>query len=113
MEKLTTTEELDQAISRSDKEPVFLFKHSTTCPISSGAHQAVEKFEQSDEACPPIYMVRVIEERPVSNEIAQRFDVQHKSPQMLLVKNGSCIWTASHHGINQDKLKEACQKAAE
>ena len=31
--------ELEQLFARSHREPVLLFKHSTTCPISAAAYQ--------------------------------------------------------------------------
>ena len=37
--ELNSTEKLDELIENSNENPVVLFKHSVTCPISSGVYQ--------------------------------------------------------------------------
>ncbi len=81
MQSLLTREDLNQWLAENRSKKAILFKHSTTCPISAAAYREVEKFEQQSDA--PIALVRVIEERPLSNAIAERFGVQHQSPQVL------------------------------
>ena len=44
--------------------------------------------------------------RQLSNKIAQIFSVPHESPQILLIKNGECIYEESHLGITADDLQE-------
>ena len=39
--KVNTTEELDGLFEKSSEQPVFLFKHSLTCPISAGVFEIV------------------------------------------------------------------------
>jgi bacillithiol system protein YtxJ len=56
-------------------------------------------------------MVKVIENRGVSNAVAERLGVEHQSPQMILVKDGQALWSASHHGIHAEKLREGIAKA--
>jgi bacillithiol system protein YtxJ len=34
-------------------------------------------------------------------------EVWHESPQVLLVKNGECVYDESHMGIRMDDLLEA------
>ena len=43
--------------------------------------------------------------RPISAEIASFFQVHHESPQLLLIKDGECIYDESHYGIMMDELK--------
>jgi bacillithiol system protein YtxJ len=43
--------------------------------------------------------------RAISNEIATFFQVHHESPQLLLIKDGECIYDESHYGIMMDELK--------
>ena len=45
--------------------------------------------------------------RSLSAQIAETFQVVHESPQLLLIKNGDCIYETSHLDINTPELKEA------
>lgn len=54
--------------------------------------------------------VRVIEERPVSLEFANRVGAKHASPQAVLVKDGKAVWHDSHFAITVSALKAAVAK---
>ena len=108
MQEITTQEEWN-TLTKSE-HPFFIFKHSTTCPISSSARIRVESFlTQQDSEQPPFYLVKVIESRPLSNAIAQQLNVTHQSPQLILVSNGQALWDASHHWITQESISEAIE----
>src|SRR5262249_13541869 len=98
--------DLDQLLERSKTDPVLIFKHSTQCSISI---QAYEEFTEFVEAIPGLICgaVLVIENRKLSNAIADRFGVRHESPQALLIKDGRVLWHASHWSISSDSLSEA------
>jgi bacillithiol system protein YtxJ len=85
--------------------PVFLFKHSVRCSISSTVLNRLERNWQflPDEVKP--YIVDVINQRPVSNKIAQFFDVWHESPQALLIKDQKCVYHSSHLDIRVEDIK--------
>jgi len=36
----------------------------------------------------------------LSNYLAERFSVRHESPQAIVLKNGKCIYHASHLSIS-------------
>jgi bacillithiol system protein YtxJ len=48
----------------------------------------------------------LIRYRPVSNEVARVFSIQHESPQVLLVHKGKVIYNTSHNGIQFEALKD-------
>ena len=50
------------------------------------------------------YFLDLIKYRELSHGIAAQFDVQHESPQILLIKNGKCIYNESHNGISMQAL---------
>lgn len=104
--RITSEEQLDQAIKESFQQPVLLLKHSTACPISRAAHDEVESFCQEFDAQLKAYVVYVIEDRPLSNKIAETFSIQHQSPQAFLLKDGTVKWHASHWGITREELKK-------
>jgi len=100
-------------LEASSEKPVFVYKHSTGCPISRAAHSRVSEYEnKTNGEGPDIYFVKVIESRPVSNQIAEDLGVQHRSPQMILVKDKAPVWSASHHSIRGERMQKAFEKAA-
>lgn len=78
---------------------IVLFKHSTRCFISRTAWQRF-KDEWSSANNTPVYYLDLLQHRDISGEIAQRYGVQHQSPQVLLIRNGACVYHASHENIN-------------
>jgi bacillithiol system protein YtxJ len=52
------------------------------------------------------YYLDLIKHRDVSNAIASLFQVHHESPQILVIKNGECIYEESHYGIMMDDIVE-------
>ena len=46
--------------------------------------------------------------REVSNQIATLFEVEHQSPQVLLIKDGACVYHASHNAIDAQAVNEFC-----
>lgn len=103
--KITETTQLDELIQRSHQAPVILFKHSTTCPISTHAHREMERVDD-------VNLVVVQTARGVSNEIAQRTGVRHESPQTLVLRNGEVVWSASHYDITTDAVTQAIEANA-
>ena len=103
--KLETPEKLQEIIKNSDAIPVLIFKHSTRCSISSMALSRFERqWNQEKVGKVEPYYLDLIQYRNVSNLIAQELDIQHESPQVLLIENGKCTYHASHSAIYFDDL---------
>ncbi|GEL08057.1 bacillithiol system protein YtxJ [Salisediminibacterium halotolerans] len=107
MYKLIRQDDLDAMINQHSR--FLLYKNSTTCPVSTEAFEEVRSYSEEDEALPVAYL-HVQEAREASNYAANYFDVQHKSPQILLVENGSCSWNASHWHITADAIRSVTEK---
>lgn len=104
---ITEIATLKEMIQSSDQQPLLLFKHSTQCPISAKAHEELEKYSQTEDAKDvKIAIVHVIENRPVSNEIADYFGIKHESPQAIWIKDGNAKWHASHRDITKEALQK-------
>lgn len=102
--KLESLEDLEAALEASNQQAVALFKHSTRCPVSSMAKRLVERdWDLNIDA----YFLDLIAYRDVSNAIAERLQVQHQSPQMIVVKNGAAVYDASHESIQVTAMAEA------
>ena len=105
--KLSTIEELDSIINESTTEPILIFKHSTRCSISATALSRLER-NWTDETSQKIkpYYLDLIAFREVSNQIESKFNVEHQSPQILIIKDGKSIFDTSHMGISYQAILE-------
>lgn len=94
---LTGLSQIEDIVQTSFQEPVVILKHSTRCSIS---HMAKARLDR--ESLPEgirFYYLDLIAHRDISNALAEKFSVHHESPQILLIKNGDCIYDESHNGI--------------
>nr|WP_317632122.1 bacillithiol system redox-active protein YtxJ [uncultured Flavobacterium sp.] len=101
---LTEMSQLDEIIAESATQTVVIFKHSTRCIVSRTALKQFEYDFKADEKL-KLYFLDLITYRPVSNEIADRFEVEHQSPQILVIKNGKAIYNTSHSAIDATILE--------
>ena len=104
---LTSESQLEEIITESFNAPVMIFKHSTRCSISSTALNRLER-NWKDTELPTVKTVYLdlIAHRPVSSKIERDLDVEHQSPQAILIKDGKPIWDASHYDIQYDAIKK-------
>jgi len=102
---LTQLNQLDEMVEVSATLPVLVFKHSTRCSISRMALKQFEReFDLQGKVVP--YFLDLLTYRPISNEIASRFNVVHQSPQLIVIKNGEAVYDASHSEIQVEDLKQ-------
>lgn len=99
---LTSLEGLDSLVQQSFNEQVAIFKHSTRCSISRMIKDRIERGLPS--AHMPSFYLDLLEYRDISNAIATRFNVQHESPQLLILRNGVCTSHASHNAVQPEML---------
>lgn len=102
---LTSLEQLAQIKKISNTETVYIFKHSTRCGISSMVIKQFEKLFDEDMKNLKVYYLDLLNYREVSNEVGYQFQVLHQSPQLLVIKNGVAVASASHYSITQVDLK--------
>ena len=103
---LTDLKQLEEIAEESVETSVIIFKHSTRCSIS---RMALKNFEreyniQEDSAKP--YFLDLLEHRDISNAIASQFNVEHQSPQLLLIKDGKVVYHTSHSDIDAEAVKD-------
>jgi bacillithiol system protein YtxJ len=109
-QQLTNQSQLQDIIDTSQQpdtyRAVVIFKHSTRCSISS---MALSRFESKwkDDPSIPVFYLDLLQHRDISNELATRFGIEHQSPQVLVIKNGTCVYDASHTGIMVSEVLEA------
>lgn len=103
---ITSADQFDDIKERSNAKPQVIFKHSIRCSISSMAKARLERSKQPENM--DFYFLDLINFRTLSNKLSEVFDVWHESPQVLLIKNGKCVYDESHTAIRmEDILKQA------
>lgn len=86
-------ESLDRFVANLNSSPGAVFKHSNTCGVSSRAYAEMSKLTL------PVGIVVVQDARSVSAEIERRWQVNHETPQVLIIKDGKVVWNASHFQV--------------
>jgi bacillithiol system protein YtxJ len=92
--------------AQSLPENCYIFKHSTQCPRSATAAEAVEM--QSWEL--PLYWINVIEQRTISNWVEATYGVRHESPQLLALRGGEVVGHLNHQAINLANIAQLREK---
>lgn len=110
MKEIRTVQDFEAFMDNSGPEARFIFKHSTQCQISAAAFSEFEKFLAS-HGDPGHYLIKVIEYRSASNQVAQTTGITHETPQALLIQSGDVVWNASHKAITEASLSAAYSKA--
>jgi bacillithiol system protein YtxJ len=102
---LDSIEKLDELFEKSKETPVVLFKHSLTCPISTDASTQMSIVNGD------VNLVIVQISRSISNEIEMRTNIQHESPQLISLKDGKPVYSASHYKITADSVEGVLKNA--
>lgn len=101
---IESEDQLEQIRSASFNTPQIIFKHSTRCSISSVAKSRLENQSAPDGII--FHYLDLIKFRSISNKIAEDFAVYHESPQILVIRNGDCIYDESHLAISMKEITE-------
>jgi bacillithiol system protein YtxJ len=106
--ELNSISQLEEVLAGSVEAPVFIFKHSTRCPISHAAHDEymgfVELLDDNSAVCMDLDL---LQHRDISAAIEELTCIVHQSPQVILVVAGEVKWSATHNMITVDSLRDA------
>lgn len=103
LKEVKTEQDWNELYEKSQQEKVLLFKHSTQCPVSAEAFEEFQAFVKENSDHTYAY-VKVIESRPISNQIAEDLNTVHKSPQLFILENKEVKWTESHWNIKKKAI---------
>ena len=101
---LQTDAQLEEIRQRSAQRPQVIFKHSTRCSTSQLVKSRLERVSQPQAM--DFYYLDLLSHRPISNKVADTFGVRHESPQILVIRDGKCVFEESHLGISMDDILE-------
>ncbi len=97
---ITEVSELDKIKEASKTKPQAIFKHSTRCGISSMVIRQFEATANFTAEQADVHYLDLLNYRPISMAIQDKFGVIHQSPQLIVFKNGKVVHHASHHDIS-------------
>lgn len=100
-------EEFDRLLAASGERPLLLFKYSATCGTSAQALDELFAHLNERPADVTYAIVTVQTHRDVSNAIARTLGVRHETPQLLLIRDGDVVWSASHYRVTADAVESA------
>lgn len=105
---LTDSKQLEEIIAESRIKPVLIYKHSTRCNISRTALDRLErKWDSGAVGDVRRYFLDLLNFRDISNKIADLFQVEHESPQVLVISEGRSVLDLSHFDIDFDRIQVA------
>jgi bacillithiol system protein YtxJ len=99
---LEKVEQLDELVANSENRTQVVFKHSTRCSISSMVLNRLER-ENPPEGF-DFYLLDLLAYRNISNSIAEKLQVHHESPQVIVLRKGEVIYEESHMAIQMDEI---------
>lgn len=105
MEKLDANSDLHSIIQSSNEIPVVFFKHSTRCSRSLFALERIAQDYDISAKEASFYFLDLLTYRQVSDEISAICQVQHQSPQIIIVKKGKVVDQFSHENIAFERIK--------
>ncbi len=110
---LKSPDQLDALRAESKNQPVIIFKHSTGCSISQTALSRLERnWKEEEMKSVKSYYLDLLSFRDISNRIAYLFDVEHQSPQVIVLKDGKAVFNKSHFDIDFTSIKNATASLA-
>ena len=109
--RLTELSQLNEIEITSTHKPVVIFKHSTRCGVSRMVLSQFEANTDFDEDGVDLYYLDLLNYREISNDIAERFQVHHQSPQMLILKDRKVIHYSSHSEITPSIINRILESA--
>jgi bacillithiol system protein YtxJ len=83
-----------------------VLKHNTSCPISKGVLASLQAGEEV-EGLDTLYVLDLLAHRPLSNALAKQYGVEHQSPQLLIIRNGKCVYDQFGYDISPQSIREA------
>lgn len=101
---LNDVNQLEEIKQKSFERAQVIFKHSIRCNISSMILNRIEREKTLPNA--DFYYLDLIRYRDISKGVEIFFNVEHESPQILLIQGGKCTYHESHYGIMLDEIAD-------
>jgi bacillithiol system protein YtxJ len=97
--------DLDRLLAESAEEPVVLFKHDFSCPISANAYRELAAVPAE------VSLIDVERQKGLADDVVSRTGIEHESPQVIVLRNGQPIYAASQWDITRENVARAASAA--
>jgi bacillithiol system protein YtxJ len=103
---VTLFEEMIDGLSEGDQ--LLIFKASPRCGASLVTEKKFDEWYNNNKTEKlKMLKVNVIEQKPLSSSIAERYKIRHESPQLIwLDHEENVVWHGSHSSIKIEVLDE-------
>ena len=102
---VTDRADLDRLFAKSAEQSVVLFKHDFSCRISANAYRELATVPGE------VPLIDVERQKGLADEVASRTGIEHQSPQVIVLRNGRPVHTASHWDITGEEVTRAAGAA--
>jgi len=110
LKKIVDVDELEKIIIRSNKKPVFIFKHDESNSNSEDAYEEYLNFAKASDEDIIFTIIYVKEDAEVSDAVEELLDVTHEAPQLILVMDEEAVWDDTDEKINKKNLIEVVEE---
>lgn len=110
LKKIVTVDELEKILRRSNKKPVFIFKHDESSQDSEDAYDEYLNFIKDSEDDIIFTIIYVREDIDVSDAVEDVLEVTHEAPQLILVIDEEAVWDDTDDNINVKNLIEVVEE---
>ena len=97
---------LQWLIIASGGEPILLFLHDRWSPISTAAHQEVARVPAT------VWVITVDRQPDLAHAVVAQTGVRAEWPQVIALRSGRAVWTATYWSINAAAVVRAMQQHA-
>ena len=102
---VTDQDDLDRLLAASAERPVVLFKHDFACPISARAYRELAAVSIE------VPLIDVERQKGLADEVVSRTGIEHESPQVIVLRNGRPVYSASLWDITAEEVARAASAA--
>ncbi|HBQ59362.1 MAG TPA: bacillithiol system redox-active protein YtxJ [Balneolaceae bacterium] len=107
---ITGIEDFHSILEKSENKPQLIYKHSPSCGVSFMAKQELDSSLEELSKRADLYIIDVIQDRPVSNVVAKELGIRHESPQVILLVEKKVNWDGSHWQVKVEELLSVLQE---
>jgi len=96
---LVAREQLEMLGKKDGPLVQVVFKHSTRCGLSAMMLRRFEATWADHRPDTAFYLLDLVRYRELSDALADRFELRHQSPQVMIISQGVLVASASHGDI--------------
>lgn len=103
---MDSADRIYEAEDMSQSARVLILKYSHRCVINYVMKYLLQKEWCEGEMKMKTFLLNVVDNREISDDISQRYNLQHESPQALILEKGRVKASFSHGKVVYSNLKQ-------